>query len=371
MPLKDCLRLKDLHICEGQDRNMDKNDILNTRLSRHCLVTQLSDENVYLDLFRRLQPVSTIYNTIPGAPPSLGPRTTFDDKKLTDRLRGSRTLIKGRFLGGGIGYVLAEDLHIYANAFRKPLTGFNERQRLVLDALDSCGPLAPRLIKEETGLLNKEIMPALHRMQTGFLVFEDQSDSDWERPWSLFEEEWPEVILAEDQRITASIEVLTRFLRANVFATFEQIKDWSRFSVSLLKTLMTQMQDDGLVSCLVVEGLGEGYILAEDQSLPAVDERPSAFMLHKSDPLVKAHASELKRLFGRRETLQYLLLDGELKGAVLGHWRIGPHDVDDISVLLPSRECKRRREEILSAVSQVYSPPRSRILKYCSERIRA
>ena len=52
---------------------MKKQDILNARLLRHCLVTPLTDEATYWDLFRQLQPVSTIHNTYPGAPPSLVP----------------------------------------------------------------------------------------------------------------------------------------------------------------------------------------------------------------------------------------------------------------------------------------------------------
>ena len=354
---------------EQENRTVDKDDILSTRLSRHNLVPQLTDEAAYMDLFRLLQPVSTIHNTCPGEPPSLTPRTTFDDKKLTDSLRGSRDLVKGRFLGGGIGYVLASDLQIYANAFRRPLIRFNENQQLVMAALRSCGPLTPRQIKEETGLLNKEIMPALHRMQKGFLVFEDQLDNDWERSWYLFEEEWPKVVLSDDQCIAASFEVLSRFLRINVFATFEQIRDWTQFPVHFLKTLITAMQDDGVISSFVVAGLGDGYVLKEEIPLRDTGSKDSVFMLHKADPLVKAHATELKRLFGHEETLQYLLLDGELKGAVLGHWRIGQHDVEDVAILLPLQERNHRRKEILSVISRGYSPPHSRILNYCGEKI--
>ena len=348
---------------------MTKQDILNTRLWRHHLVPQLSDESAYVELFRQLQPVSTVHNTRPGAPPSLVPRTTFDDKKLTDSLRGSGELVKGRFLGGNIGYVLAGDLHIYAHTFHRPLDGINEYQRLALSALRSCGPLTPRQIKEETGLLNREIMPALHRLQKAFVVFEDQSDSDWERSWFLFEEEWPEAVPIENQRSVAAREVLSRFLKINVFATFEQIRDWSRLPVGFLKTLITAMQNDAVISAVAVDGVGEGYVLSEDAALRGPSPGESVLMLHRADPLIRLHASYLTRLFGKQETLQYLLVDGEIKGAVQGHWRIGPHDVEDVAVLLPQQERRRRREEILSVVSQVYSPPHSNVLSYCGDRL--
>jgi hypothetical protein len=46
-------------------------------------------------------------------------RTHFDDGVLAERLRGQRELVKGRFFGGLVAYVLAEDPELYATAFRK------------------------------------------------------------------------------------------------------------------------------------------------------------------------------------------------------------------------------------------------------------
>ncbi len=84
-------------------------------------------------------------------------------------------------------------------------------------------------------------------------------------------------------------------------------------------------------------------------------------MLHKADGLVRSHASELKRRYGALEVLQYLLIDGVFAGAVVGHWRIGPHDVEDIVVELPSSQRQERQAAILQAVQQVYRPPDSQI----------
>lgn len=103
---------------------------------------------------------------------------------------------------------------------------------------------------------------------------------------------------------------------------------------------------------------------AQDISLSSSQVPSSVFMVHKSDMLVRSHVSELKRRFGDREVLQFLLIDGVFQGAVLGHWRIGPHDVEDIVVELPEAERTGRWEEILNAVAWRYRPPDSRILKY-------
>ena len=92
-------------------------------------------------------------------------------------------------------------------------------------------------------------------------------------------------------------------------------------------------------------------------------------MLHRADPLVKSHASELKARFGGEEVLQYLLIDGEFVGSVCGHWRIGPHDVDNILVELPAKECTARKSKIIDAVAWNYSPPHHNILAYNGKKV--
>jgi hypothetical protein len=346
--------------------------VLTERLRRQRLADPLETPAGYIELFRLLQPVSTVAYTRPGDPPRLIPRTRFDDGAQADRLRSQRIIVKGRFLGGGIGYVLADDLSLYANAFQRPLTRSTEFQEEVLAAVQSAGPLTPRQIKEETGLLNKQIMPALHRLQKAFLVFEDQVDEDWERWWYDFASEWPEVALDEDQRQPAAIQVLLRFLQAHIFATFEQLKDWSQFPSTFLRDLIREMEGANLIVPQVILGLGEGWMRPQDvpvKEAGAGGIPPSVFMLHRADYLVRSHASELKRRFGDHEVLQYLLIDGAFQGAVLGHWRIGPHDVDDIIVKLPAAQRAERRNEILDVVAQWYHPPRSHILKYAGEKV--
>ncbi|MBN1218915.1 MAG: winged helix DNA-binding domain-containing protein [Anaerolineae bacterium] len=345
------------------------NPILTERLRRQHLTDPLPTADSYLELFRRLQPVSPVAFTRPGDPPRLIPRAHFNDGAEADRLRAQRRIVKGRFLGGSIGYVLAEDLALYANTFQRPLPYFNEIQETVLEAVQITGPLTPRQIKEETGLLNKQIMPALHRLQQAFLVYEDQTDDDWERGWYDFATEWPGVKLNEEQRQTTTIQVLLRFLEGHVFATFEQLKDWSQLSARFLARVVREMEQVSLIMPQTVEGLGEGWLRVEDVRLPEAEITPSVFMLHKADFLVRSHASELKRRFGGLEVLQYLLIDGKFQGAVVGHWRIGPHDVDDIVVMLPAGERAKRREEIINVVAQWYHPPHHQILKYSGAEI--
>lgn len=354
---------------------MNKETILAERLKRQGFTAQLKTRKDYLPLFRLLQPVSTVAYSYPGSPPGLVHRTTFDHRKAADQLRGKQTIVKGRFLGGGIGYVCADDLAIYATTFRKPLKELNYLQKTVFDILDETGPLTPRQIKEESqmfddeGLLNKEIMPALHRLQTAFLVFEDQQETDWERGWNMFVTDWPDVDLEAINWHEAAAEVLRRFFSAHVFATLEQVKDWSGLALKGLKTVIAEMERSGDLVAFEAADLGAGWLCADVVDVKATKVPSLALMLHRADPLTKAHASALKRQFAGEEVLQYLLIDGEFKGAVLGHWRIGPHDVDDVIVELPAKERVARKAEILEAVAWQYAGEYHRILAYDGKKI--
>ncbi len=127
-------------------------DIIGTRLERQSLLSPLESEDAYADFYRPFQPVSTMYFTRPGDPPSLSPRTAFDDIAVNDQRRSEGLLLKGRFVGGGVGYVTQEDFELYANAFVNPILRISDVHSAILQALRSCGPLAPRQLKEETGV---------------------------------------------------------------------------------------------------------------------------------------------------------------------------------------------------------------------------
>ena len=344
-----------------------KKAIIAERLLRQHLSIPISNPEDYIELFRLLQPVSPIFFSYPGSPPRLVHRTAFDDSKVADRMREDRAIVKGRFLGGNIGYVLSDDLEIYANAFCRQIPLISDIQQRIFDTIRYTGPLTPRQIKEETGLLNKQIAPALSRLQEAFLVYEDQPDDNWARGWYEFATEWREVCIDESKKERAISQVLLNFLQGHVFATMEQIKDWSQLSSKLLTAVINDMEKNRKIVSRLIEGLGEGWMLPQDISGREV--KPSVFMLHRSDFLARSHASELKRRFGDYEVLQYLLIDGEFKGAVVGHWRIGPYDVDDIILELPHAERAQRRDEIIRAVSWYYKKPDNPILKYDGKEI--
>ena len=342
--------------------------IIAERLRRQSLAQPLAKERVLTELFEKLQPVAPLASSYPGSPPRLRHRTTFDDGEALDDLRGDRVIVKGRFQKGRVGYVLASELELYGTAFRKPLKDLNDTQQRVLDVIQEIGPADSNQIKEVVDLdggaplLKKQIMPALNRMQEAFLVFEDQTETDWVRPWGDFETEWTDVDLERRTWEQAAGIVAERFIDAMVFATFEQIRGWSCWPASKVKKLLADLERKGRLIGMKVDGLGEGWVAESAEHDSTIE--PATFMMHKADFLTYSHTNELKERYKDLEVLQYLLIDGAFKGAVLGHWRIGPHDVDDIVVELPKKERVARRAEILAAVRTVYSGPNHEIMCY-------
>jgi len=343
--------------------------VCSERLRRQRLIGPLEHARGYPALVRTLQPVSTGAWARPGSPPRLPHRTRFDDASAAARLRRRRELVKGRFQGGGIGYVLADDLELYANAFARPLARATSIQSGVLEAVRAAGPLTPRQLREETGLLAKQVMPALHRLQTAFLVYEDQLDDDWERPWFDFAGEWPEVSIVPERSDSSAVEVLGRFLHAHVFATPEQCASWSRWPARRVAKLLGELERSGRIKACSPAGLGEGHLCADAGRLSPPSAAPGVLVLHRQDFLTRAAQTDLERRFGKRDSLQYLLVDGELCGAVRGHWGFHPYDVDDIDLELPARELAARRAEILAAVRAAYPEPRHHVLRYAGKAI--
>lgn len=348
---------------------MDKQTTIEARMARQGIWGRVGTEREYGELFRRLQPVTPVHFSMPGSPPRLMHRADVDDAALADRMRAGRELVKGRFANGLIAYVLADDLELYATAFRQPLDRLTQIQEAVLGTLRSTGPLSPRQLRQEMGVMHKQLMPALHRLQRAFVLYEDQEDEGWDRPWCLFESEWPDVDLGRTTWSEAAIAVIERFLEAHVFATTGQICDWCGLGLRKVRQLLPEAK---LTAC-EVDGLGAGWVPESETSAgegtPGAAARGAApirstLVLHKADPLVRPHQGELKERYRGREILQYLLIDGELQGAVCGHWRIKAHDVEDVVVDLPEDQAEARREEILTAVRERYPPPESQILNY-------
>ena len=316
--------------------------------------TKKADRNEYLELYRDLQPGQNVYWNGFGQPPVLSYRADFDDIEFNRLRQKERMLIKGRFAGGNLGWIMTEDLELFAALYRKPVKEFSNIQAQLLKLIESSGPLTIQQIKDETGLLVKEITPALHRLQEAFLVYEDQYDGEWDRGWYSFEEAFPTLNIDRYTRHEALKTVLQRFAYRLVWFDTAMAKSFYKLPEKEIKQAANELENDGTFA--FAEG---GYMFRGDiQLLETYTPEPMSFVcaLHRNDFLYKANEHVLKSRIKSltdtlpydHEPLQYLLIDGEFHGASIGHFRNGPYDLNDVICDLPNAD--ERMVEIIDVI---------------------
>ncbi|MDE7234640.1 MAG: hypothetical protein K2N29_06220 [Ruminiclostridium sp.] len=327
--------------------------IISLRMERQCFINK-ADETEYIKLYRDTQPGQNVYWNGFGEPPTLSFRAVFNDIEFNRSRQLERKLIKGRFSGGNLGWIEPDDLERFIALYRKPLTKPSEIQLRILELIEREGPLNIQQIKEETGLLVKEITPALHRLQEAFLIYEDQYDGEWDRGWYKFSEMFPEVNPDRYTRSEALKIVLQRFAYRLVWFDIAMAKSFYKIPEKEIKPAVNELAAEGI---LVTSD--SGYMLSTDEKLLtsyAPKTLNFVYAIHRNDFLYKAHEHILKEFAKKlteglpydHEPLQYLLIDGEFHGASVGHFRNGPYDLNDIVCDLPDAES--RKEEIVDAV---------------------
>ena len=326
------------------------------RMERQHL-THKANKAEYIALYRDTQPGQNVYWNGFGQPPTLSFRADFNDIEFNRARQADRQLIKGRFAGGNLGWIVPEDLPLFAALYRKPLSNPSENQSRILELILQAGPMTIQQIKAETGLLVKEITPALHRLQEAFLIYEDQYDGEWDRGWYRFGECFPDTDLETYTRAEALQIVLQRFAFRMVCFNAAMAKSFYKLPEKEIKAAIAALTAEGI---LVPQQ--NGFILAADaELLTHYTPQPPRFVcaIHRNDILYKSQESVLKERFKAlcnglpydHEPLQYLLIDGEFHGASVGHFRNGPYDLNDVICDLPDAET--RRDEIIAAVAAV------------------
>ena len=121
------------------------------RMERQHLLTP-ANETEYDALYRDLQPGQNVYWNGFGQPPTLSFRADFDDLAYNKSRQFRRELIKGRFAGGNLGWILPEDLELFAALYRKPLKNATMTQQMLLERIEMSGPYTIGQLKEESGL---------------------------------------------------------------------------------------------------------------------------------------------------------------------------------------------------------------------------
>ena len=333
---------------------MTDKQIIALRMARQH-VTQPADQSAYNALYRDLQPGLNVYWNGFGQPPTLSFRADFDDLQYNARRQLNRDLIKGRFAGGNLGWIVPGDVELFAALYRKPLKSITESQQLLLTLIENGGPYTIQQLKAETGLLVKEITPALHRLQEAFLIYEDQYDGEWDRGWYRFGEMFPDADLTCISRAEALQTVLMRFVYRFVWFDTAMARSFYRLPEKEIRAACEALTEAG---CLVRHGAG--FLNAADASIPESELPPlprGVWPIHRNDPLYRAQEAQLKAFIQPliadlpydHEPLQYLLIDGEFHGASVGHFRNGPYDLNDVVCDLQDYPHERLAAAIRSA----------------------
>lgn len=351
-----------------------KRHILLLRMERQYLMNPAKTEE-YDRLYRDTQPGQNVYWHGFGEPPVLSFRTDFDDKEYNRLRQSRRELVKGRFQGGNLGWIVKEDMELFACLCRKPLEGLTWQQEQILTLIDRLGPMNIQQIKEETGMLVKEITPVLHRLQEAFILYEDQYDGEWDRAWYRFGEMFPEVNLERYTQVEALKIILKRFAYRMVWFDAEMAKAFYKLPAKDIKTAVRELVEENAF----VEVCG-GYMSRNDWAFMEAGTwdvslhndgsgvacgftgvSAGVLVMHRNDILVKAfehqwktgykeYIAECRERFPEAsdfEVLFLLLMDGEIHGAVLGKFKYGPYIVEDIVV---DKGFEKRRKQILEAL---------------------
>ena len=322
-------------------------NIIALRMERQFLCQKANGEE-YEKLFRDVQPGQPIYWHGFGQPPVLSFRADFDDMEYNRIRQLERKLIKGRFQGGNVGWIEAQDMELFAGLCCKPITKFTFLQEKILRIVEEMGPITIQQIKEETGLLVKEITPILHKLQEAFLIYEDQYDGDWERGWYRFKEMFPEVDLLRYTKQEAMGIVLRRYAYRMVYFTQEMIKNYYKLPVKEIKLCITKLLHDG-----ILVPISDGYILKDDFELLGKQDKgipQLCFLMHRNDILIKSIEPNLKKEYSLSgfEALYYIMIQGEVHGAVMGRYKFGPDIIENVMI---EKEFWNYKDEIIQKLS--------------------
>ena len=352
--------------------NIDFNKIKYLMLKRQHFMDR-ADEKEYEEMFRLMSPVHTKHWIVPGSPPVIEHRSKINDYLLNSKNRKERKIIKGRFQGGSVGYIYAEDLPLYSVAYKKKMQGLTENDELILNTLEAEGPMNIGLLKEITGLLAKQITPSLHKMQKAFILFEDQVDDEWDRSWYLLEDEFESLDLNAYSRMQAFKEVISRFTYMNVFMDETMVKSFTKLNTKDINTDIKDMLNEEMLLKVTVNE-ESGFILKDDlNEIEAIklDIPDDVYILDLNDYLVKSNELKLKKSFGKKpyKTLYYIMKKGEFIGAVLGYFRFGADDLEDIELNLPITESRKIKGKIIDELNKIYYDVPNPLKKFCGERI--
>ena len=307
-----------------------------------------------LAILRALQPFPPIAGSMPGSAPHPRSRIVGYDDAWSERWRAAGRLIKGRFMNGNIAYVTKADLVLYAAAFRRPLRDpLSRPERRIRGLLEQYGPMPKSTLREMVAIERGRFDRALTSLNRAFEVMEIQRQVDWDSPWDLSRNAYPDADPAAWEQIDAQAEVLRRFTRAFGPATVTQMASWSGWNLRTIDRLLDHLLAHHIVR-IEIEGEEEPTYLASEDSEELIDAPPvSRFVvvLPTNDPFVMPQWSLLRTRY-RPYPLPYcycvVVVDGKMVGAAWGHYKRRFIHVEELSLEPTIVRDPHRADEVLA-----------------------
>src|SRR5205809_510820 len=181
----------------------------------------------------------------------------------SNRRRSSGDILEGRFLNGRVRYVRARDVPLFLSAFpRSPLTEFESK---VLDVIRASEGIDIWGITSKLREEKERVKEALDKLDYDVYVIRKFQGDGWtaRNLYTAFDPPAKEVKDAVES-------LVKRFLAAYGPVPFSGIREWARFEWDELERLVDRLEEQGLVTRILVTGKAEGemYVLAQD--LPAL-----------------------------------------------------------------------------------------------------
>src|SRR5205809_1047218 len=166
------------------------------------------------------------------------------------RRRASGDILEGRFLNGRVRYVRAADVPLFLSAFpRSPLTELESKVLEVIrgsDGIDIWG-ISSKVRQEK-----EQMKEALDKLDYDVYVIRKFQGDGWQAR-NLYVAFDPPAKPTKDAFET----LVKRFLAAYGPVPFSGIREWARFEWDELERLMDRLEEQGVVSRILVTGKAE------------------------------------------------------------------------------------------------------------------
>src|SRR5947199_5082088 len=293
---------RDLQRLQRKDETrevFDENQVKAFLLEKQFASIETLDD--YFDRFLEAGMVLDIYN-----------HTARFDYKEWLRRREAGDVLEGRFLNGRVRYVRTKDVPLFLSAFpRSPLSEFESK---VLDVIRESDGTDLWAITSKVRAEREQVKEALDKLDYDVYVIRRFQGDGWTARNLYVAFDPPHAKVAD-----AFETIVRRFLAAYGPVPFSGIREWARFEWDELERLMDRLEEDGVVTRILVTGKAESemFVLAADlPALRKVAGKPGTDpmrVLSLLDPWTQALWAQVASRYGEGWFFP-LVKDGELVG---------------------------------------------------------